>query len=353
MSDLFIWLPDNPEGSWTWHSPGDAQGVAVTEAEKTSLGSRVDDKVYVIISGQSVRIFNHELPKIRESERLAAAGFTIEDQIAAPVADQHLTLAAGDDNRLAVMASDKMDQVVSALSEFGLTCDGIYADFDMMKHHEGTTHLGDRVVHPGEFGYTLDPDWGEVDAEPAHIPNLTSALDLNGSINLLSGPYARRGQNWLSGGHLPRLAAMVLVVGLAWLGLLYTQGRAVNLQADHMREEARQLYTAQTGRPAPSNPALAVTRAVKDNGTTSANFLTLSHTLFEAIESVEGITLDTLQFDASRNQLNVRLVYPQFESATELEAAVKTLGGIFRPGGVREQGGRLLGDAAVLPGGRT
>ena len=69
-----------------------------------------------------------------------------------------------------------------------------------------------------------------------------------------------------------------------------------------------------------------------------------------ALLQTSNIEIQSLSYEASKAQLNLRLIYSSFESAGELEQAVSRTGGRLRPGGVREQNNVLIGDAVFESG---
>ena len=222
-----------------------------------------------------------------------------------------------------------------------------------MSEQSAPLYLADRTVQPGPTGYTLDRDWTDGALPAATSPDdALQIADGDKAINLMSGAFAPKRAMPLSLAALSKIAALVLITGLSWAGWQMAQTHAMNQQTDATRGQIAALYTEYTGDPAPANPALTVTRAVQSGGANaSGDFIGLSSILFNALPNIDGITVETLQYDAAKHELSVRFIYPQFESATALEKAVNDAGGVFRAGGVREQGGRLIGDAAISAGG--
>lgn len=347
--DLLIWLSDDPEADWGWKH-GQAGGTASTLEEKAQLTDLAADKVQVIISGQCVRLFEHALPSMRDRERLSAAGFSVEDKIAAPLGEQHIVLGSGEDKRIAVISRDKMRAVLEHISNAGIHPDAMFADFDVLTQRPTPTYFTDRIVHAGRLGYTLDRDWGD-GGENAHLPSVLANLNTKDALNLLQGDYAVRRSRLGSVGGVKRVAALTVCAAIAGLVLVSMHSRAIITQAEDLRAKTSTLYTQATGEPAPVNPALAVTRAARSGANTEADFLALSDILFRAVQSSPDISVDSIQFDGDEDRLVLRLIYPRFESASELEQTVAQMGGALRPGGVREQNGRLIGDAVLTRGG--
>lgn len=356
---LIIWLPQDIRQTWHWYVSPELSGQAQSEAEKADLASVDTKSVYVILPGQWVRMFALDLPKMRSSDLKNAAGFSIEDKIAAPVGRQHIAISSQDgQTRAGVIASEKMQAVKKALSAAGVSATQIFADFDVLRPQGSIYRLADRVIVAGEDGFTTDPDlYGALGGSPelptaqASAAQLSRSLYFDSGVNFAQGKFSGRTFQIGNIKSLWRVAALFVglaVVGLGWSGV---NARAVNLQSSSLAEQMRETYEVATGQSAPSNPALTVTRAIKSGGPVQADFLSLSALLFEAVSRVDAVVVDTLQYDQTQNRLNLRLIYPSFESASEIEVAVAALGGEFRAGGVREQAGRKIGDAVLTLGG--
>lgn len=344
-ADLIIWLPDDPNGTWAWRH-GEDVGDAHTVSEKSALSERNAQACSVIISGQAVRVFEHALPAMRTRERLSAAGFAIEHKIASPINTQHIVLGRNGDSRVGVISHDKMKKIEQALSESGIRPDGIFADFDVFPSKTERIGLEDRVIYPGLLGYTTDRNWGDND-DSYHLLSVLGEIDTHSALNLRQGDYASRPE--ILGGRSTwfKVAALLACAGVAWLAFISMEGRALNLQTENVKAKTNALYTQATGNPAPANPALTVTRALKSGSGVEADFLALSDVLFRAVEGSEGIRIDSLQFEGRTDRLMLKLIYPRFESASDLEKTVSELGGVFQSGGVREQNGKLVGDAIL------
>lgn len=358
MSGLSLWLPQDLSAPWPWHD-GDGSGLASSATEKAVLGARAGKDAVVIVPGQWVRIFSHDLPKMRERERLSAAKFSIEDKLAAPLEAQHCVIGADTDQRIAVMAREKMDAVITALSAAGLGGARLCADFDILQGYDGPIKLADRIIMPGALGQSVDLDMAQIAGAPqglidARLADVAAALTPERALNLRSGDYAAKGAGF---GRIGAKEIMRAAVLLAALGLSYglweaSKIRAAQAHIAELKAQSRAIYTQATGEQAPANVGRAVTRALNSGGGEQADFLVLSSALFRALESVDGVMIDSVQFDAARGQLNLRLIYPSFEAASAVEQAARAQGVTFRPGGVREQGGQRIGDA-VLTGGAS
>lgn len=304
----------------------------------------------IILPGQIVRIYSHELPKMREREKIAAAKFAIEDRTAAPLDGQHIALASSGDNRLAVIDSSELSRILSQLQTQGIDALDIYADFDWIAPRSEAVVLPDRIIFTSAEGYTIDPDWADSDLADLPLSGWDNLPTHDGKLSLRQGAFARVSEFNLPFTALAKMAALIAFTGLSWLTLQWAETRATVKQAEDLKQQTAALYTQATGQPAPANPALAVTRAVKSGPATDAHFIPLLAGVNSALLETNNINIQSLSYDQSKAQLNLKLIYPSFESASELEQAVSRTGGSFRTGGVREQNGILIGDATFEVG---
>ncbi|MEP1230685.1 MAG: GspL/Epsl periplasmic domain-containing protein, partial [Litorimonas sp.] len=187
---------------------------------------------------------------------------------------------------------------------------------------------------------------------------LLDFLEVDTAINLRQNAFAPQNSFAVSGMKiniqtLGRLAALFFLCAVSWLGLEAATARAKGQEALFIQSETSRLYTETTGQAAPTNPALAATRAIQSGPKQNVKFLTLSKILFDGVGQTEGVVIETVQYDKSRSELSLRIIYPGFASATDLETAVSNFGGVFEAVGVREQGGQFIGDAVLRLGGGT
>lgn len=359
-AELILWMPDNLRAPWIWWQSETESGEVKTDSEKASLKALDFKTLTVIVSGQSIRTYPHDLPDMRITERRKAATIFVEDLLAGSSRDHHVALSAtgreGATPRLAVISSDRMNRLIQSLSEMGLKAHTIIADYDAVPLHVGPILLEDRFLNPGPQGYTIDKEWGETDADvkavmqaalPRDIYAILPELETESAINLAQGPYVPK-QAFLPEFELfKRAAALLGVFGLTWLVWQGAQWRSMTMQTKTLKTEASDLYFSVTGKRV-ANPALEVTRAVKSGPKSEGNFLKLSSVLFESISGVDGVEIDRLQYDSMSNALSLRLFYPGFETVARLEKDIAARGAIFESGGVREQSGRMIGEATVI-----
>lgn len=358
-ASLILYIPDDPSAAWDWYVGPDSFGTAESLEERASLSAKAAKDICVILPGQWARIYALELPKMRPQDQHTAAGFSLEDKLGSGLKGQHIALSA-DARKAAVINTAKMKAVLAALSNAGIIPGAIYIDYDSHDAAIGPVAFQGRVIHAwqnsGEPGFAVDtaiydimPDVNA--ATPYAVSDMASALNTETAIDLLQGEFTARRFAWPAVKMLARAVCLTAVLGLTWLGWQGVNARAAKLQAAEINTQTRIIYEEATGQSAPSNPALAVTRALKSSGGSRAAFLDLSAILFEGIAQTDAIMVETLQFNADQNRLSIRLIYPSFEAASQLEQAIARSGGRLQAGGVREQGGQLIGDAVLSIGG--
>ena len=299
----------------------------------------------LILPGQNVRIYTHELPKMREREKQAAARFAVEDRTAAALDGQHIVIGQNGDTRLAVIDSAVFSAAIARAESFGLSVCDVYADFDWIAGVSNPIILSDRIIFSGPEGYTIDPEWADDEMSTAPTKDWADITPSETALSLRQGKFARRRSFSLPFASLSKIAALAALTGVSWLALQGAQARATSQQAENLNSQTAALYTQATGQTAPANPALAVTRALKSGNKGGTDFLPLMSALNSVLARSNNISVQSLSFDASKSQLNLRLIYPSFESAGELETAASRFGHEFSPGGLREQNGELIGDA--------
>ena len=339
MTDTVLFLPSEPGGEvLLLRRTGDVGGEALRgAASELPAGT----SPCVVLPGQSVRAFAVDLPaRLKPADRLAAARFAQEDQISTDPSELHVVLGPGTPALMRVVDPQVMADAVAAHDPAT-----VVADFDILAGlGDDPVALPDRVVVPGPEGYAVDPDWSDSMPTPLPMDALRDAvfarLDARDYPELRAGRFRRRAQ--VSLGRWAAVAATALLCAGLGLGLALADARAVQAQADTIREEARALYQQRTGQPAPARLSQLPSGAADD-----ARFLRLSQSLFAATADHPEVEVERLSWEAREGVLRLRLAYPDFDAATALETSFAGGDTQFTTGGVREQNGRFVGDAVI------
>ncbi len=344
---LIIWLPESLDTSWAYFQSEEVQGWASDHDERLAL-SRLDNGACIIVCpGTWFRTFSHSLPDMKASERLAAAGFAIEEKLAAPLDEQHIVLGIGDDQRVGVISKEKMEEILGSLDNAKLSPRQIIAEYEAFSGEMDAFETSGRLVQPGPMGYSLD---SENEGHSSHA--LFPLMELDGVLNYAQGSFTRRQSALPKMRSFGGLAAAIVIAGFSWLIWQGAQARAMQQQADQLNAEAAQLYADVTGKTVP-NPAATITREVRKGGKINADFMTLSSRFFNGLKQVDGVVVETLRYNEDRGQLTLKLIYPSFETAARLEQVFKADSSEFTSGAVREQNGELIGEGIFKLGGAS
>jgi len=350
---LIIVMPSHADGPGLWGLvDGDRVMRHGCDTPPASAGVK---EVVAVLPGQSLRIYSHELPVTSKRDRLRAAGFSVEDKVAVPLDYVHIALS---DDRVAVMDKDELSASMAQLKEAGLSVSKAIADFEALADIDGDVTLLDRIVTTGALGHAVDISWADKEAaetarsypDETLLSAIGKKLEQGETLNILQNGFSPKNSfniGWRKLAPLGGLAATLGIVALVFYGV---EARALKLQAAELKLQTAQIYTEATGQAAPSNPALAATRAMKSGGKDNFAFLRLSQILFGAVEQIDGLTVEQLRYQDTTNELQLRLIYPGFESAGKLEKAILASGGQLTTGGVREQSGRFVGEATLRGG---
>jgi type II secretory pathway component PulL len=344
---LIIIMPSREDGSGLW---GVVDGNQVISHGRDTPPAHGPKDIVAVLPGQSVRVYPHDLPVTSKKDRLRAAGFSIEDKISVPLDQVHIALS---DDRIAVTDKEELTKSLEQLNELGLKPSKAIADFEALTEIGGNVAMLGRVVTTGALGHTMDAAWaedGKSYSEETLLAAIGTKLEQSDTLNILQSSFSPKSQFNFGWRKFAPLGALAACLGLAALFLHGAEARALRLQAVDLKTQTAKIYAEATGQAAPSNPALAATRAMKSGGKDNLSFLRLSQILFNGVEQIEGLSVEQLRYQDGKDELQLRLVYPSFESASALENAIRNAGGQLTTGGVREQSGRFIGEATLRGG---
>ncbi|MEO0754508.1 MAG: type II secretion system protein GspL, partial [Pseudomonadota bacterium] len=76
-------------------------------------------------------------------------------------------------------------------------------------------------------------------------------------------------------------------------------------------------------------------------------FLVLSGHMAAGLDAVDAVSIDSLRFDASTNEINASVVFDSYDALSRFRTAVESAGGRVVEGGSRQVGDRRAGDVKV------
>lgn len=365
MSDLILMISTDPLSAWDWGLLGTGKwGRAETSEEKSALADLNFSRLLAIIAGTEIIIKLHTLESLKEKQKIQAAGFSIEDELAASLDDTHIAFD-GNASRLAICSKALMIAIDNALRDHCLSADMMCADYDSFQGEARLEYQG-RIISRAGSGLGFSVETGLASAvldKGQKIPSTITAQGLlekiakslmagHVPINLLQGQFANK-TSW-GHGKFRRLAMLAAGLVVAFLVLNIGQGLYYGNKTKSVEKEINQIYAEVfPDKPISTNPAQDMYRATRAlGGVSTTDFVSLSALLAKSIQDVEGVEISSLRYDKAKGQLNLSILYGSFEDTEKLKAAVQRYGGIFTEGGTRQSGGGLSGDA-ILRGGAS
>jgi len=342
---LIIWLPEDLDEAWAYYKSADSQGWAANDEERKQLSKLDASGCHVVCPGTWFRVFPHALPEMKASERISAAGFAIEEKLAAPLDEQHIVLGQGDDQRVGVISKPLMSNLMDRMDELGIVPSSLLAEYEAFSSDAGSLTSWSRSIHPGPMGYSMDAA-----SEGENPLSLAPQMQFEGALNYAQGGFIRRKSSGFGARHMAALAATLALAFFTWIGWQWADGRAMNAQAADLRAETSRLYTEATGRPAPPNLRRTIERQIKSGGGPKSDFTTLSAVFFDGVKGIDKVYVESMRYNETRGALIVKMVYPSFETAGQLEQAFAAGPAQFQPGAVREQRGKLIGEGQLTMG---
>ena len=362
-ADLIIFFGEKPGSAWQWGLTSDGKaGLAATDQQKSELKTLNFKRLMVVIPGQQVVIKLHTLGKLNDKQKHQAAGFSIEDELASPLEQNHIALDVNSD-RLAVVANHVMENVISELAKYDLSADIICADYDSFADTDSFVYQDRILQRSGNgLGYSAEVNLAAAlldkgQAVPQQIDDqeflqkIYTALQAGYmAINLRQGIFAKRGK--IGVGRFKRSLGLATAVLVVFAGSNIYQGVNALRKTQDLQAQMAGIYTQIfPNKKVPENPALDVIRAQSDAKTDNKQwFIELSALLAASAQKVSGVEVSSLRYDAARQQLNLSIRYLGFDDVEALKQAVADHGGIFTESGTRQSGGALLGDAILRLG---
>lgn len=360
MSDLIVIIGQKPDAAWEWGLTATGQaGRADSDTEKAALKALNFRRVVAVIPGQQVTMKLHTLGQLNDKQKRQAAGFSIEDELADSLDDSHIALDKGSE-RLAVIATHVMNDLLDEMSEHGLSPDIICADYDSFENTDSFTYADRIIQRAGNgLGFAVETDLaGAILDAGQNIPpaidverflqKIATALQAGYTpINLRQGAYIKRSHTGF--GRFKRSGMLAAGIALAFVAsnifLGYNTSRKTAALKTRMAEIYTEIFPAQA---VPENPARAVKRALEDAKTRNKQqFIKLSALLANSVRKVEGVEVESMRYDVSKAQLSLSINYSSFDDVERLKLATAANGGAFAESGTRQNGDGLSGDAIL------
>ena len=360
MSDLILLIGEQVDGPWTWGLNGTGEsGIAISEEEKSGLAALSYSRLVTIMPGMQVVSKLHMLENLSDKQKRQAVGFSLEDELAAPLDKTHLAFDP-ESARISIVARHSLDGLIAAMDAAGLYPDIICADYDSFSGEASFVYDGHLVKNTGNgLGFSIETELApHVLGAGQNLPHEISREEFlqkiaeslsagHKPLNLRQGDYVKRRQ--LSGGRIKRISALAAGLALAFLVLTLGQGLRYKAKAQTAKTEISQIYTQIfPGDEVPKNPVMPILRAQTDQKANKGDeFIWLSSVLASSVKQVEGVEIASLRYDKGKGQLSLSVLYSGFDDVESLKNAALENGGLFSENGTRQNGDGLSGDAVL------
>lgn len=339
-------------GSSDW-----TNGRAYTAEEKLALVKDVRE-LWVIVPGMSVRSKTILLENVNKRQFESAAKYSIEDEIATSLDDNHFVFNASG-QYAKIIAHTYLGDLLSTFETIGIRPDKIFADYDALGDGE-IFRFNNRVIAKpfSSSPYALELDTAEAMNmdEAIHAP----LIDANGLIqkllykfkenepidNLLSGPY--RSKNGASRKEIMQIAALIIAAFVLGFGLIYANGKRFEHARVANLDKISQIYQDIFAKPPPKSGAIKATISARASlGETDTTFMELSSRLWQALKDINGVEIEAMKYADNKPGLILSLSYKDLNTVEKLQRKLNALGVEFIESGTQKNGDIYRGDAVI------
>ncbi len=392
MADvLVVFAGETPEEVVEWRSVG--RGGAITSRGVSALdelsGIRQSELI-VILPGTQIGCFRTVLGAKNERQARSVAGYAIEDDIAGDISTEHIAIGfAAVSQRtytICTINAEKLEQWINTLSQFGLSASKILPDYFVLPELPGSVAVAPlryrTVLRAGAFGAAIDVDLGAsfIDAaiesagqkwlatstensDPAFgVQNIAddseTALDVmaaqavaGGGLNLRQGRFIDKRRTKSQASILEEWkwpAAVGVMAVLVASAVNVTEGVMLNQSADQIETQTEQeMRAAFPELKRIVNPTAQLRTALQSKSVSGSEFLQLTSMVSLAVDEVDGFTVESVRFDDARSQLQVSILYTDYDQLNRFKQIIEGVGGKLEDRGSRQQGDRRAGNIMV------
>ncbi len=381
---LVIFANDEPASGVDWRIVSDAGKVSARgNSQIHDLASIKHDRLALILPGQQISSFRTKLAAKNLNQLRSIAPYAIEDEVGADVETLHVSVgyphSETQSYSLNVISHEELVQWKSVASDLGLTVDKVIPDYYCLPREENDISFvqleHSKVFRYRDWGASFDTDQDDqiidrvmqsaveqydkdegattrqyVDITRSDLPHLDvmAQLAISENYTLLQGKYENRasvGNVGLKEWRLPLGIAAAAMIGS--IGFNVFQGMAFKKEAEELKEgigqEIRRVF--------PEVKRIVNPRAQLKTLTASSGkgsiFLQLSGLISTGVNEVDGISVEVLRFDSRRGEMQVSIVYENYEQLSQFKQKIESLGGNLREGGSRQVGNRRTGEITV------
>lgn len=367
--DLYALLPEDADKP-VWFAVADGRGWRVID--EASLPSGPVNRLIAFAPSTAVTCHRAALSARSERQAQLAAGFAVEDELAQPVEQVHavpaVTQGPGDERDIYVVANGLMEAWVSRLGEVGAASLAIIPELSLLGPDRTWLDLaGRRLILKDGRRYGVDLSLPEdllrallADEAGPVSPRtdgetLTELISLHvpeGQVDLCQGRFARKRSGLFSGAVDLRMPAMALAsLLLVWTGVISVEIRALKQDAAGMRALASGVYAGlypEEG--AVDDPAARIRARSAAASPAALDFEQAAAALYEAVLASEGVSVQSIRYDARDASLRASLVLQSYGDDARLGADLEKSGLTVSVGDSRQEQGQVVGEIILRAG---
>ena len=294
----------------------------------------------------AVAHFRASVPARSETEALRAALYAIEDELAQPVEEVHLSLGpkvrACVERDIYVVDKSVMAGWLALLAKAGMSPETIIPEQSLFTDIEQAVDLGDRVIQRDGtriVGIETTLPAGVLDAlsvssESESVKNGLQLIRLaersatRKGVNLRTGQFALEKSQKQGAGAWRKAAGIAVAAVSVWTGTLILEAHNYNFAIRQMNQHAAERYAGLfPGAAVPGDMERATRNMLAVTGTPDRlEFRTATAALYEAVALNPGVSISALTFSSPDNRLSARLNITSFESEGSIVAFLQSRG---------------------------
>lgn len=355
---IYGFLADAIAGETLWV---DGEGEA-----SAAPGAR--DEGVLFVPGEDVTVLSMPVPVRTGAQAREAAAYSVEDEIAVNVEDEHIALGiAGDDLKapraIHVVSREAMQgwtdwlERTPHLAGVKLVSAPSVLPAGTVLNVEGTylAHINGRAFSlgpdmPGELAAKLIDGHTRADIaiDDALGVLATYAEQNDGWVDLRQGAYQVRSSGRLQDIRAWRTSALLAgALLLVWIGSNFLQIRALHQEADALNARIANTYRAAfPDAPPQANYVRAVSRAISERGANQIDFRDASAALYAALQTLPQAELRSIRYDQSGAGFVARIAYSAYGEDAQLKTILSESGYTANLGALRQEGTKVVGDVA-------
>jgi len=360
----------------------DAKGVSRLDGGPEDL--RAGEPVIVFVPGTEVGSFKAAIPARNDREARRAALFAIEDDLASPAEQLHVSVSGPDSaGQRGILVCDfqQMQAWLQRLKTEKIKPAALVPEYAVLPDVSCVFDLGDRVLvnvngqraaidadAPSELLRAIvATDPGEVEVHGRDVASLLNrpAISAIGQDAIASLARLEQengyGHDLRQGDFAPRQslalpelstwrrpAALAAVAGITWLAAMALETSSLNDAARDLRLQATASYQAafsEEGRV--TDPARRINEKLAGGAASRLDFQRSVATLFQSLESVEGASLRGLRYDRAGGELRASVDYSSYGDDLRLAEVLGQSGFEAELGDTRSNGSAITGEVTV------